>query len=367
VDSITQAALGAAVGEAVLGRKLGNRALAWGALFGTLPDLDVVFSPFLDTAGKLVFHRGASHSLLVMVLMSVLLAPWLAKLWKKDRITKWRAGGFVFLAWSTHVLIDCFTVYGTSVFWPFAEKRVALSNLFIIDPLYTMPLLVSLVWLACLRKKKQMPKRRWIGALGLGLSSAYVGLSFLAKHRVDQAIGADLARREVQYLRRIEAPTLLNTLLWRAVVDRGDEIWIGYRSIFEAAETPVRWTVVPRGRDAMARVADTREAQVLEWFSDGWWIARSHNKGVWVADLRFGEMRVWDERPGKVDLRAVFSWVLEPEAEGDRLRQIRPQGKPGEGFGRMLRRIGGNRETWEGEPRFAGIHGRLPEVLEVRD
>ena len=92
VDSITQLTLGAAVGELMLGKRLGNRALAWGALFGTLPDLDVVIAPLLDTAGNLWWHRGPSHSLLVMIVASYLLAPWLAKRWKKDKVSRKLAG-----------------------------------------------------------------------------------------------------------------------------------------------------------------------------------------------------------------------------------------------------------------------------------
>src|SRR6218665_3340983 len=181
MDSITQAALGAAVGGGMLGKKLGNRALLWGLLFGTLPDLDVLVSFFLDTSNNLIWHRGPNHSLLVMIICSFAVAPWLAKLWKKQKINRGRAGLFVFAVWSTHVLLDCFTVYGTSVLWPFTETRVAFNNLFIIDPFYTLPLVVTLVWLAFLRTKKQLPKRRRLCWWGLGLSTAYVALSFGAK------------------------------------------------------------------------------------------------------------------------------------------------------------------------------------------
>ncbi len=366
MDSITQAALGAAVGEALLGRKLGNRALAWGALFGTLPDLDAIFAPVLDTAGKLVHHRGASHSLLVMVLASFLLAPWLQKLWKREKVSRARAGWFVFLVWSTHVLIDCFTVYGTSVLWPFSDTRVAFNHLFIIDPLYTLPLLVTLVWLAFLRKKKQLPKRRRLLAWGLGLSTGYVGVSVLAKFAADAGFEADLARRGVSYERRMEAPTPFNILLWRAVVDRGDEFWVGYRTVFESRGNPVRWTVYPRGREAFQDLSDLREARTLDWFTRGWWIARSHKRGIWLADLRFGEIRQWNAERDTVDGRAAFSWVLEPEEEGDRLRQIGPSGRGGaEVLRRMGLRIIGDEDAWEGNPRLAGIHGSLPEPLTV--
>ncbi len=113
MDSITQATLGAAVGEAVLGRKLGNRAMLWGLVFGTLPDLDIIFNGFLDTAQRLEFHRGGSHSLLLIVVFTILLARPLAKFWKREKVTPFQAGNFVFWIWITHVLIDFFTVYGT--------------------------------------------------------------------------------------------------------------------------------------------------------------------------------------------------------------------------------------------------------------
>lgn len=366
MDSLTQATLGAAVGEALLGRKLGNRALGWGALLGTLPDLDVVFSGFFDTAGNLVLHRGASHSLLLMVLASVFLAPWLERMWKREKVSRVRAGWFVFLVWSTHVLIDCFTVYGTSVWWPFSETRVALSNLFIIDPLFTLPMLVTLVWLAFLRGKKEQAKRFRLCWWGLGLSTFYVGLSFLAKWGVGRGFEADLARRGVVAERRIDAPTPMNVLLWRSVVDRGDSFWVGYRTVFEGRETPVRWTVYPKGREVFLTVSNEREVKVVDWFSGGWWIARKEKRGVWLADLRFGETRVWEAKPGAVDSRFMFSWLFTPGAEGDRLRRMpREAREPVEILKRMGRRIVGNREAWEAGPRLAGVPGSLPESLMV--
>ena len=366
MDSITQAALGAAVGELMLGRKLGNRALLWGMLFGTLPDLDALVSFFLDTTNNLIWHRGPSHSLLVMIIASFAIAPWLARRWKKEKITRGLAGAFVFAVWSTHVLIDCFTVYGTSVLWPFTETRVAFNNLFIIDPLYTAPLLVTLIWLPFLRTKKQLPKRRRLGGWGLGLSTGYVGLSLLAKWAASTGFDADLQRRGVAFSRRMDAPTAFNILLWRSVVDRGDEFWVGYRSVFEFRDTPVRWTVYPKGKDAFFPYSEMREVKTVAWFADDWWIARRHAQGIWLGDLRFGETRAWGDRMETVDNRLSFSWVFYPKVEGEKLRQVMPEDRnAGETMVRLARRIFGNREAWEGNPRLAGVHGSLPEVLRV--
>ena len=366
MDSLTQATLGAAVGEALLGKKLGNRAVAWGLLFGTLPDLDIIFSPFLDNARQLAFHRGASHSLLLMVIASFALAKPLANLWKKEKITPTRAGWFVFLAWSTHVLIDCFTVYGTSILWPFSETRVAFNNLFIIDPLYTLPLLVSLVWLCFCRTKKTQKKRTRLLQWGLGISTAYVALTFGLKEIASSAFDADLARREITYERRMEAPTAFNTLLWRSVVDRGDELWVGYRSVFESSSDPVRWTIYPRRAETLAGMEKEREVATVKWFSRGWWIARPHAEGVWIADMRFGENRTYDDKPGMVDSRFVFSWSFLPKAEGERLHSERPEVRNKmDSLKRIARRIF-TRDGWEANPRLAGIPA-LPEFLPVRE
>ncbi len=76
MDSLTQIVLGAAMGEAVAGRKIGNKAMLWGAIAGTIPDLDVFVGPILRWSAEdsLAFHRGITHSLLFAVLVPLLLA-----------------------------------------------------------------------------------------------------------------------------------------------------------------------------------------------------------------------------------------------------------------------------------------------------
>ncbi|TAG10190.1 MAG: metal-dependent hydrolase [Verrucomicrobia bacterium] len=368
MDSLTQATLGAAIGEWVLGKRLGNRALLWGALFGTLPDLDVMIAPLLGNATNLWWHRGPSHSLLVMIAASCALAPCLAKLWKREKISKSHAGWFVFAVWSTHVLIDCFTVYGTSVLWPFSSHRVGFNHLFIIDFFFTLPMLVALIWLAFLKSKNQLAMRRKLNAWGLGLASAYALLSVGMKFVASAGFEADLARRGVKFERRMEAPTPFNIILWRSVVDRGDEFWVGYRSIFESHETPVRWTIYPKDAAALDGMADLKETRIVKWFADGWWIARAHDQGAWIGDLRFGEGRRWTDDQGIVDHRMIFAWDLHPEARGERLQPL-SSGRDGAGetLQRLFQRISGNPKTWEANPRLDGVTGRSPELLNVME
>src|SRR5690606_31375510 len=91
---------------------------------------------------------------------------------------------------------------------------------------------------------------------------------------------------------------------------------------------PVRWTVLPKGEEALAPHAGAREVKTVVWFSKGWWIARETPSGLWMADLRFGETRGWDHRG--VRLQPFFAWVYDPAARKDRLRQVRGSNVPGE-------------------------------------
>lgn len=146
MDSLTQAVFGAAMGELVLGRKLGWRGALCGAILGTLPDLDVLALPFMEPAAGIYWHRGISHSILVTLLLSFLLAFPLARYFRVRKVSAGEAGWMVILAWGTHSMVDCFTTYGTQIFEPFSHERVAMNVQFIVDPLFTLPLLVGLCW-----------------------------------------------------------------------------------------------------------------------------------------------------------------------------------------------------------------------------
>src|SRR5512145_3083609 len=147
MDSLTQMALGAAVGTAVLGRKAGPRAALWGALCGTLPDLDVLV-PYGDPVRDFTFHRAESHSLFWLSVVTPALAWMIARV-HRERDAKvgvlfrhWCL--LVWLALITHALLDAFTVYGTQMLLPFSDYPVGLGSVFIIDPLVTVPLLAGL-------------------------------------------------------------------------------------------------------------------------------------------------------------------------------------------------------------------------------
>jgi len=357
VDLITQAALGAVMGGLVLGKKLGRPAIGWGTLFGVLPDADAMLTPLIDTAWDLKIHRGITHSILLTLVLSYALAKPLAKRWKKQKVTPQRAGALVFLAWSTHLLIDCFTAYGTQALWPFSGYPVSFDNLFIIDPVFTMPLLVAVIW-GLLIKAPTWKKGQGIKmmAICLGISCFYVGLSFWAKDAVSSAVKRDLAQREIAFERKMEAPAPFSILLWRCLIERDGEIWMAYRSVFDG-DKPVLWTIFPKQQEVLDEWSENPEAwevREIRRFSKDWCLARPTPKGVWIVDLRFGEYREWDKRG--LELRPLnFAWEFQIDGRGDPLKKADREMKEMKPMlDRMWARIWGEQEAWSDRPRLIG-------------
>lgn len=366
------------MGELMLGRRLGKQAMAWGGLFGVLPCCDGILSLFFDTAHQLAFHHGLSHSLWFLALVAYGLAHWLEKQWRKEKITKTQAAAFVFAIFSGHLLLECLTVEGASLLWPFSAKNIAFNCVSPIDFLLSGPLVGTAVWLALLpaevakksraKKPPRLSKRVKLCYWGLGLSTGYLLLAVGMKFLASGGFEADLKHRGTTWQRRMEAPTMGNIFLWRSVVDRGDEFWVGYRTIFETHETPVRWTIYPQAGDALTGVRDTREIKTLSRITDGWWLARTNAKGVWLGDLRHAEARNWGDKKGMVDSRLAVSWAFDIESKSDRLRRIDEKWRnTGDMLNRMSSRMIGHRDLWEANPRLAGVPGSLPEFLAVEE
>src|SRR5690606_30258481 len=139
MDSLTQIVLGAAVGEAVLGKKIGNKAMLYGANAGTIPDLDTFTSYATATVSALEIHRGCTHSILFSVVFVPIFGWLVSRYEKRANFKDW--SWLFFWEFLTHPLLDAHTTWGTQLFWPF-DLRLAYKNIFVIDPLYTLPFLI---------------------------------------------------------------------------------------------------------------------------------------------------------------------------------------------------------------------------------
>jgi len=284
MDSITQAVLGASVQGALLGRWQGRRALLYGAMLGTLPDLDVVLD-YGDAVANMTYHRGFSHSLLVTSLLSVLLA-WLIRRWRPhpgySALRLWLC---IWLVLTTHIVLDAFTAYGTQLLWPLPTSPVAISSIFIIDPLYTLPLLLAVAAGLVIGLGKRAGVRLQYAALAL--SSLYLLSTLAGKHMAEQRLEQALATTGIQAQATFSSPTPFNTVLWRVVAVDGDDYYEGLVSWFDT-QPPTLERLPRRASEAHSALRDSPQHQRLRWFSgdllrydliDDRWV---------VTDLRLG-------------------------------------------------------------------------------
>lgn len=387
--------------------------MLWGAVAGTVPDLDVAAGWVADPVTNLAFHRCVTHSAYYAALASPVLA-WMARAlyWRGGRPEPgylWRVWGpgllliWVFLVlgsyasptplrgipvyaatvalvtaaapllvWAfrsvrprrrevgyrevrygrwlalfalgiaTHPLLDCFTTYGTQVFQPFSDLRVAWNTISVADPAYTLPfLLLVLVASRVLRKR---PLRRRLVWTGLAVSSAYLAFTCYNVLKVRSQVAADLAAAGIAHERFLVTPTLLQNVLWNVTVDQGDTIRFGQVGLLDTpfGLAPKHLTALPQRDDLLAAAEGERAVEVLRWFSDGYYVVRPVEADTLAfLDLRFGALPADDPKP-------VFGFELYPRAAGEEwgMRQapFREELDPGEVFGDLWRRIRGERE-----------------------
>ncbi|MEW4459881.1 metal-dependent hydrolase [Roseibium algicola] len=310
MDSLTQFVLGAAVSTALLGKKLGPRKAALiGGVLGTLPDLDVLI-PYDDPIDSFVYHRGWTHSVFVHALAAPLLGEGLIRLFKGLRDCRWLTWLTVFLCLATHAGIDAMTVYGTRLFWPFYPDPVGVGSVFIIDPLYTLPLLAVVIW-ALFRKNWTRRFQAWMTA-ALVVSTGYLGLSVVLQRHVEQK-AQDLFRQEgilPDKVFAIAAP--FNILVWKVIglqEDRYDNL---YYSLLDEGGKPEIYTH-PRHPELVACVEDTQAFRKLDWFSRGYYRAELDAGKLVISDLRMG-----------MTPNYVFRFAI-AEAQDDGFREIPPR------------------------------------------
>jgi len=314
MDSVTQIMLGAAVGEAILGRRIGNKAPLWGGLCGIAPDLDVLV-PWVDAVASFTYHRSVTHSLFVLTL-AALPVSWLAfRMHIRDKVSWGRWLLLVWLGLITHPLLDSLTIYGTQLLWPLPLAPVTVSSLFIVDPLYSLPLLGGLCGAIAWRRKGQSG---WsFNAAGLVLSTAYVLWSLGAKYHVESVARDSLARLGMTGVRIMSGPAPLNTLLWRILVvtGGGEDYHEGFYSLLDDTAEVVLACHQSRP-ELFASLHDEAAIRRLQWFTKGFYKVTLEEDELVFSDLRMG-----------IEPSYVFRFVVGRQDDQD-ARRILPVSPP---------------------------------------
>lgn len=311
MDSLTHLVLGAAIGEATLGKKIGRQAMLWGAIADTIPDFDVFAACCTTDAQQLLVHRGITHSFLFLVIMSPILGWLVSKLNKKSDVS-WKSWTLLFfLGLLTHILLDSLTAYGTGWFEPFSSYRIAFNTIFVADLFYTLPFLVCI--LIALIAKNGSPKRIKWNKAGLIISSLYLLFTIANKWHVHSEMHESLNEKSIQTSDFVTTPTPLNNFLWMAYAPDQTGYWFGYYSIFDKTND-IDYYHVNRNDSLLLPYSNNESVKILKQFSKGHYCMTQSDSNVVFNDIRFGQMGGWEH----ADSAFVFSFVVAENADNSK-------------------------------------------------
>lgn len=308
MDLVTQTVLGAAVGEVVLGKKAGNKAIMWGAVGGVIPDLDILVTPFFNEVDGLFVHRGFSHSILFAFLLAPPLA-WLVHRIHRKRLNISRMQWMKLLFWAafTHPILDYFTTYGTGAFEPFSGYRVEFGTIAIVDVFYTVPII--LVLLVIMFMKLAAVSRRKLILSTVALTSVYLLGTVGNKIYVNAVFRDAFEAQNMEYKQYKTTPLPLTNFLWMGMAKTDNGYYMALFSNFDD-HAPADFTFIPKNEERLAAISEDENLKQLIKFTKGYYHVNEDENGLYLADLRFGKMGL-DE-----DADFVFKFYIRG-TEGD--------------------------------------------------
>lgn len=248
MDPITHTVLGATTAHVLTSSRLGRGALLFGAAGGLLPDADVFWGGAIsDPALPWEFHRHFTHALAFIPIGGALAAAPLLLLFKGYR----PLAGWAYLAatigCATHGLCDTLTSFGTFLYWPFSNERIAWDVISIIDPLFTVPLILGLLIAAFIGKA-------WPTRIVFVMALMYLALGYVQHERV-MRVQERLAEARGHEIERGRAmPTMANLLIWRSLYEADGRLYA------DAVRASLTGPAMVREGDSAARFDHARFA-----------------------------------------------------------------------------------------------------------
>jgi inner membrane protein len=261
-----------------------------GAVAQSVPDIDFIAGFWLNTSENLLAHRGFTHSLLFVLLITPLLA-FLAEKWHRPHdiaLKKWML--FFGVQALIHLLLDGMNVYGVGWLEPFSHHRVSYNWIYVADPFYSVWLGIAFAVLWAM--KSRQPKRAWWVRFGVGMSTIYLLYCGLNKIKIDQDVREIFKKQDITYNSYFTTPTPLNNWLWYVVAANDSGYQIGYRSLFDQ-EKAIDFQFFPRNDSLLKPVENKEDLQKLLRFSKGYYTVTNQNDTLLFNDIRFGQMIGW--------------------------------------------------------------------------
>ena len=218
MDPISQGTVGAAFAQSTANKNNIIKIGVIGFVAGLAPDLDVLIRSSTDPILFLEYHRQFTHSLFFIPFGALLVALLVFPLVKRsmDLKTVYLAS---FLGYATHGLLDACTSYGTLLFWPFSNERVTWNNISIVDPLFTIPVLILL---GIAIKTRQ----RLFSLFAIGWIMFYLSLGLIQYERALSAANQLAFSRGHNPERLTLKPSFGNLILWKSIYQHEDSFYV---------------------------------------------------------------------------------------------------------------------------------------------
>jgi inner membrane protein len=300
--------LGACIGEAVAGKHMDKRAMFYGALAQSVPDVDFILGFFLHGAENVCAHRGITHSVF-FGLAAILFLSWLVKKVIHKTPLSYTTVLLLFgVNIFTHLFIDTFNAYGVGLLMPFSPHRFTFNVLYVADPLFSIAPFISFLALLFLNKTH---RRRvlWIKT-GIAVSALYLCIAIFNKWIVNNAVQKALAEQN-KPVEFFTTPSPFNSLLWFVAAKDSTGYYTAYRSVFDKGK--MNFAFFPRNDSLASDVINKRDLQLLKGFAQGYYTLQKWGDTTVLNVLRFGQVVGWYDRTE----RFAFHYYLNHPGEND--------------------------------------------------
>jgi inner membrane protein len=338
MDSLTHIAIGAIIGDAIAGKKLGKKGMAWGAFANSIPDFDFIASLWLTMDKNLLAHRGFTHSILFMLLLAPILS-WLAYKWHRSTGINYAHWVLFFaIQLGCHMVIDTFNNYGVGLLEPFHHGRFSFNTIYVFDPFFTIIVVLAAVML--LLRSSSDRKRKFWHKFGIVAPMFYLVYCSYNKVVVDAEVRSIMKKENISYNEYFTTPTPLNSWLWYVVAASDSGLYSGYRSVFDSKDT-IHFTYFPKNDHLLSTVATNEEKKSLDnlkRFSQGFYTIQNWNDTLVFNDLRFGQIVGWHDPNEKF----VFHYFVQHKGNITAVQRGRFARWNRETLSALVKRIKGN-------------------------
>ena len=295
--------IGAAIGEMLLGKKIGRWGMLLGAIAKSVPDFDLFYTGLSDPRAYMCEHRAHTHSLFIEALYAIPIAWLLVKLFKQ-KVSFKRMLVFMLACLWGHSLLDWCTNFGTQLLLPFTNENYSLNSLAIVDLLFTIPMLLMI--LIAVFYKKNAARRNKLAQATLMYCCVYLGLTFINKAQAEYIVKESIAKNNIPVTAYMTNPTMLNNVLWYSVGSNDSTVFIGEFSLLHR-QNPITWHSYPRHQHLMQQCKSKKNVAILKWFGDPYTIAQTNGDTLNVYAVKFGRTNMQESEMQKT---FVFHYKL---------------------------------------------------------